>query len=308
MVPVEWPSVSSDTDPSSSEVSGGGDATAVKQQFESTSLTGKTVSHYRVLNIIGGGGMGVVYRAEDLKLGRAVALKFLPEELGSDPIALGRFTREARTASTLNHPNICTIHEIDEHEGQPFIVMEYLEGHTLRDLVAFALVSSPLDKTRKPTLPLVKVLDIAIQIAEGLEAAHDKGIIHRDIKPANIFVTKGGQVKILDFGLAKLVTATRETASEILQRQGEEDAASLGTTLRPELDSNLTRVGISIGTAGYMSPEQIEGTQLDARTDLFCFGLVLYELVSGQKSVHWSHARQLARRHFASRSYSRART
>src|SRR6202044_1424661 len=137
---------------------------------------------------------------------------------------------------------------------------------------------------RKPTLPLVKVLDIAIQIAEGLEAAHDKGIIHRDIKPANIFVTKGGQVKILDFGLAKLVTATRETASEILQRQGEEDAASLGTTLRPELDSNLTRVGISIGTAGYMSPEQIESAQLDARTDLFCFGLVLYELVSGQKA------------------------
>jgi eukaryotic-like serine/threonine-protein kinase len=284
MVPVEWPSVSSDTDPSSSEVSGGGDATAVKHKFESTSLTGKTVSHYRVLNIIGGGGMGVVYRAEDLKLGRAVALKFLPEELGSDPIALGRFTREARTASTLNHPNICTIHEIEEHEGQPFIVMEYLEGHTLRDLVAFTLVSSPLDRTRKPTLPLVKVLDIAIQIAEGLEAAHEKGIIHRDIKPANIFVTKGGQVKILDFGLAKLITATRETASEIVQRQGNKDAASLGTTLRPESDSNLTRVGLSIGTAGYMSPEQIEGTQLDARTDLFCFGLVLYELVSGQKA------------------------
>jgi serine/threonine protein kinase/Tfp pilus assembly protein PilF/TolB-like protein len=236
-----------------------------------------------VLNVIGGGGMGVVYRAEDLKLGRAVALKFLPEELGSDAVALGRFTREARTASTLNHPNICTIYEIEEHDGQPFIVMEYLEGHTLRDLIAFGSVSSPLEKTRKFALPVEKILDTAIQVAEGLEAAHDKGIIHRDIKPANIFVTRQGQVKILDFGLAKLVTATRETATGALQIR-DEDTAQLKPMLRSELDSNLTRAGVSVGTAGYMSPEQIEGVQLDARTDLFCFGLVLYELCTGQKA------------------------
>ena len=287
MVSAEWPSAGSDSDPSNSEVDRRITAPAEKQQFESTILIGKTVSHYRVLNVIGGGGMGVVYRAEDLKLGRTVALKFLPEELGNDPVALGRFTREARTASTLNHPNICTIYEIEEHEGQPFIVMEYLEGHTLRDLIAFGSVSSPLDKTRKFILPLEKVLDTAIQVAEGLEAAHDKGIIHRDIKPANIFVTRQGQVKILDFGLAKLVTAARETGTDLLQQQEENEddhAAELKTSLRLELDSNLTRAGVSIGTAGYMSPEQIEGIQLDARTDLFCFGLVLYELCTGQKA------------------------
>ncbi len=283
MVPVEWPSAGSDSDVSRPDPVRGGGETGVKPQLESTSLIGKTVSHYRVLNVIGGGGMGVVYRAEDLKLGRAVAVKFLPEELGSDAVALGRFTREARTASTLNHPNICTIYEIEEHDGQPFIVMEYLEGHTLRDLIAFGSVSSPLDKSRKFSLPLAKILDTAIQIGEGLEAAHDKGIIHRDIKPANIFVTRQGQVKILDFGLAKLVTATRETATEALQVR-DEDTAQLKPTLRSELDSNLTRAGVSIGTAGYMSPEQIEGIQLDARTDLFCFGLVLYELCTGQKA------------------------
>ncbi len=283
LVPVEWPSASSDTDPSNAEVSIGGKEKEEEGRSEPASLIGKIVSHYRVLNVIGGGGMGVVYRAEDLKLGRAVAVKFLPEELGNDPVALGRFTREARTASTLNHPNICTIYEIEEHEGHPFIVMEYMEGHTLRDLITFASVSSPLDKTKKITLPLEKVLEISIQIAEGLEAAHEKGIIHRDIKPANIFVTKGGQVKILDFGLAKLVHVARETASEVLSQQ-DEDTAPIGATSRWEIDSNLTRAGTSIGTAGYMSPEQIEGIKLDARTDLFCFGLVLYEMVSGRRA------------------------
>ena len=256
MVSVEWPSAGSDSD-ASSELAHGGAGPAVKQQVESTTLIGKTVSHYRVLNVIGGGGMGVVYRAEDLKLGRTVALKFLPEELGSDPIALGRFAREARTASTLNHPNICTIYEIEEHEGQPFIVMEYLEGHTLRDLIAFGSVSSPLEKRRKFALPLEKVIDTAIQIAEGLEAAHDKGIIHRDIKPANIFVTRQRQVKILDFGLAKLVTTKRETAGDIRQLRDEDNPVQPKMMSRLEQDANLTRVGISIGTAGYMSPEQM---------------------------------------------------
>src|ERR1700678_1036270 len=259
--------------------------TAVEPEVRSASLTpGKAVSHYRVLNVIGGGGMGVVYRAEDLKLGRLVALKFLPEEVCSDPVALGRFEREARTASSLNHPNICTIYEVEEHEERPFIAMEYLEGETLRDVIAQANVASPLDKARKPGVSVEEILDIAIQITDGLEAAHQKGIIHRDIKPANIFLTRQRQVKILDFGLAKLITETKETQSDRLPPK--DGRAQSAPEVEPE--AGLTRVGASIGTAGYMSPEQCDALKLDARTDLFCFGLVLYELTTGRRAFSGS--------------------
>jgi serine/threonine protein kinase/tetratricopeptide (TPR) repeat protein len=254
----------------------------------SSGLISKKVSHYRVLEVIGGGGMGLVYKAEDLKLGRRVALKFLPEELASDAVALQRFEREAQTASSLNHPNICTIYEIEEHEGQPFIVMELLEGETLRDRLA-----ASADKA----LPLDELLDIAIQICDGLQAAHQKGIIHRDIKPANIFLMAPGQVKILDFGLAKLVSAgEKEQAAAAEQTQAGEDLKGHGFSravpapplppngLQPATDFHLTRTGSEMGTAGYMSPEQVRGEKLDARTDLFSFGLVLYEIATGQRA------------------------
>lgn len=244
----------------------------------SGNLIGKKVSHYRVLEVLGGGGMGMLYKAEDLKLGRQVALKFLPEDLAWDTLALRRFEREARTASSLDHPNICTIYEVEEHEQQPFIVMQLLRGETLRDrLNRFA------DEQKK--LHVDELLEIATQISSGLQAAHAKGIIHRDIKPANIFLTSSDQVKILDFGLAKLVTTTNENESDGLHMQpGETTAASPKRARSVPVDTTLTRVGVAIGTAGYMSPEQVRGEQLDVRTDIFSFGLVLYEMATGQRA------------------------
>jgi eukaryotic-like serine/threonine-protein kinase len=242
-------------------------------------LIGKKVSRYRVLEVLGGGGMGVVFKAEDLKLGRRVALKFLPEETANDPQTLHRFEQEARSASALNHSNICTIYGIEEHEGQPFIVMELLEGETLRELISAA-------KTRTAPLPLEKLLDLAIQITEGLDAAHRKGIIHRDIKPANVFLTTQGQAKILDFGLAKLVpaVAAAEAHPGREHRIDDEHGAPRENALVPGSDLFLSRTGVAMGTAGYMSPEQVRGEKLDARTDLFSFGLVLYEMAAGQRA------------------------
>src|SRR5437667_5410774 len=259
---------------------------SLPQVLPGSSLIGKKVSHYRVLEILGGGGMGLVFKAEDLKLGRRVALKFLPEELASDPVALGRFEREARAASALNHPNICTIHGAEEHEGQPFIVMELLEGTSLRELISAAAVSSREARDER-TLQLDKLLEVAIQVTEGLDAAHRKGIIHRDIKPANIFVTTQGQAKILDFGLAKLGLDTAAVEIYSGGDRGEEDAAHRGPLQIMPLASSdlcLTRTGVAIGTAGYMSPEQVRGEKLDGRTDLFSFGMVLYEMATGRRA------------------------
>jgi serine/threonine protein kinase/Tol biopolymer transport system component/DNA-binding winged helix-turn-helix (wHTH) protein len=268
MVQVDWVEAI-DESSSGDEVFGSNDGKAAHAGVEPAGLSGRTVSHYRVLDIIGGGGMGVVYRAEDLKLGRRVALKFLPEELGSDPKALERFSREARSASALDHPNICSIYEFGEHEGRPFIVMQLLEGRTLRDRLAAAEGEMPL--------PIEELLDIGIQVSDGLQAAHEKGIIHRDIKPANIFITNKGAARILDFGLAKLLDGGEE---EEVAARPVIAAIDASAPLEP---SHLTLTGVAMGTAGYMSPEQVRGEKLDARTDLFSLGSVLYEMATGRR-------------------------